>query len=106
MTVLMTLRAQGDPRKLEEHASANRDEMREIVGIATSHGLLAHRFYGSGDGRIMVADEWPDEASFRAFFEEAGPRIQTLMGASGMTSEPEIVFWRKLESHDEVGWND
>jgi len=20
------------------------------------------------------------------------------------TSEPEITFWRKLETHDEVGW--
>jgi len=106
MPVLMTLRGRGDPRKLEEHATANADEMRAIVGIATAHGLLAHRFYGAEDGRIMVADEWPDEASFRAFFEEAGPRIQTLMGATGMTDEPEIVFWRKLETHDDVGWKD
>jgi quinol monooxygenase YgiN len=106
MPVLMTLRAQGDPRKLEEYATANRDEMRGIAELAGRHGLLAHRFYGSADGRIMVADEWPDEASFQAFFEEAAPRIQALMGSAGMTSEPEILFWRKLESHDEVGWND
>jgi len=106
MPVLMTLRAQGDPRRLEEHARANRDEMRGIVELAGRHGLLAHRFYGSDDGRIMVADEWPDQESFRAFFEEAAPRIQALMDAAGMTSEPEVVFWRKLESHDEVGWND
>jgi hypothetical protein len=106
MPVLMTLRAQGDPQRLEEHARANRDEMRGIVELAGRHGLLAHRFYGSDDGRIMVADEWPDQESFRAFFEEAAPRIQALMDAAGMTSEPEVVFWRKLESHDEVGWND
>jgi heme-degrading monooxygenase HmoA len=106
MPVLMTLRAQGDPQQLESYAQANREEMRGIVELARRHGLLAHRFYGSEDGRIMVADEWPDEASFRAFFEEAAPRIQALMGATGMTSEPEIVFWRTLESHDEVGWND
>ena len=102
MTVLMTLRAQGDPRKLEEHASANRDEMREIVGIATSHGLLAHRFYGS-EGRILIADEWPDEESFLRFAEAAQPRIEPMFEAAGVTAEPHTI-WRKLETHDEVGW--
>lgn len=106
MPVLMTLRGRGDPRRLEAYAEANPGEMRQIAELATAHGLLAHRFYGSEDGRIMVADEWPDEGSFRAFFEEAGPRIQALMDATGMTDEPEVVFWRKLESRDEVGWND
>jgi hypothetical protein len=32
------------------------------------------------------------------------PHIEPLMHAVA-TSEPEIVFWRKLETGDEVGWN-
>ncbi|MEA2419537.1 MAG: hypothetical protein QOE60_1743, partial [Thermoleophilaceae bacterium] len=68
-----------------------------------AHGVIAHRFYGS-DGRIMVIDEWPDEQSFQAFFQESGEQIQAMMAASGVTSEPEVTFWRKLETHDEVGW--
>ena len=27
-----------------------------------------------------------------------------LMAAVGATEEPEVVFWRTLESHDDVGW--
>jgi hypothetical protein len=25
--------------------------------------------------------------------------------ASGVTSEPEVTFWRKLETGDDVGWD-
>jgi len=28
------------------------------------------------------------------------------MGASGMQGEPEVTFWRKLETGDDVGWAD
>ena len=52
----------------------------------------------------MVVDEWPDAESFQAFFAEARSEIEPLMREIGVTSEPEITFWRKLESHDEIGW--
>ena len=55
-------------------------------------------------GRGRVVDEWPDEQSFQAFFEEAGPRIEQMMGAAGVTSEPSIEFWRHLDvGDDDVG---
>src|SRR5206468_782070 len=63
MSVIMTLRANGDPKALEERAAADPDAIRAISDGAKRHGLIAHRFYGSQDG-IMVVDEWPDEASF------------------------------------------
>ena len=106
MSVIMTLWVQGDPRKLEEHAAANAEEMHGIADTAKRHGLIAHRFYGSDDGQIMVIDEWPDEQSFQSFFEEARERIDPLMRAAGASSEPQIRFWRKLETGDEVGWED
>jgi hypothetical protein len=52
----------------------------------------------------MVVDEWPDAQSFQAFFGEEQERIQSLMQASGVSSEPEVTFWRKLETHDDIGW--
>lgn len=104
MSVLMMLSVSGDPKKLEEYAASHPDAMREIVESAKGSGLIAHRFYGSEDGQIMVIDEWPDEGSFQAFFEENGARIGQMMEASGVTSEPQSTFWRKLESHDEYGW--
>jgi hypothetical protein len=49
-------------------------------------------------------DEWPDAASFQAFFEQEQGRIQSLMQQAGVSSEPELTFWRRLQSGDEVGW--
>jgi hypothetical protein len=105
MSVIMTLRLNGDPKELEKHAAANPDAIRSISDRAKQHGLIAHRFYGSEDGEIMVVDEWPDPESFQSFFEESRSEIEPLMRDVGATSEPEVKFWRKLESHDEVGWD-
>ena len=103
MSVIMTMWVQGDPSRLEEHAAANADEMRSIVESARGHGLIAHRFYGT-DGQILVIDEWPDEQSFQSFFEAEQANIGPMMEQIG-AGEPEITFWRKLETGDDVGWN-
>lgn len=103
MSVVMTLWVQADPEKLEEWAASNRDAMQEILESARAHGLIAHRFYGA-DGQIMVVDEWPDEQSFQSFFEESQERIGPMMEAAGATSEPQPRIWRKLDTHDEYGW--
>jgi hypothetical protein len=105
MSVLMTLRVDGDPKELERRAAGNPDAIRAISDKAKEHGLIAHRFYGSEDGKILVLDEWPDPESFQAFFAEAGAEIEPLMREVGATAEPEVTFWRELESHDKVGWD-
>jgi quinol monooxygenase YgiN len=102
VSVIMTFRAAGDPDKLERLAAEQPGVMRDIAERAKSHGLIAHRFYGS-DGQILVVDEWPDAASFHAFFEAEQAAIGPMMEQVA-TSEPEITFWRKLETGDEVGW--
>lgn len=103
MSVIITLWLKGDPSKLEEHAASNQEDMQAIVESAKGHGLIAHRFYGS-EGQIMVIDEWPDEQSFRAFFEENQDRIGPMMQSVGAEGQPGINVWHKLETHDEVGW--
>lgn len=105
MSVIVTLRFAGDPGKLEEFASANAEHMQGIVEAAKSHGLIAHRFYGADDDKLMVADEWPDAESFQAFFEEQRPQIEPIMQAAGVTDAPEVTFWRRLEAQDEFGWD-
>jgi quinol monooxygenase YgiN len=102
VSVIMTLRVTGDPDKLEQHAAENADVVRGIAERAQARGLIAHRFYGS-DGQIMVVDEWPDPASFQAFFEAEQATIGPMMAAVA-TGEPEITFWRKLETGDDIGW--
>ena len=105
MSVIMTFRTKGDPNELERRAAENPDAMRGIAARAKERGLIAHRFYGTDDGEIMVVDEWPDAESFQSFFEENRAEIEPMMSAAGATGEPDVKFWRKLETHDDVGWD-
>jgi hypothetical protein len=105
MSVIMTMYGTGDPAALERHAAENAESMRSIADRAKEHGLIAHRFYGSDDGKILVVDEWPDPQSFQRFFEQMRPEIEPMMRASGFTGEPQVSFWRKLETGDDVGWD-
>jgi hypothetical protein len=77
--------------------------LQAIVEAAKSHGLIAHRFYGSG-GKLMVIDEWPDAESFQRFFAEQESTIGPIMQQVA-AGEPEITFWTKLETGDDVGWD-
>jgi hypothetical protein len=51
----------------------------------------------------MVVDEWPDPESFHRFFEAEQATIGPMMEQVA-TSDPEITFWRKLETGDDIGW--
>jgi hypothetical protein len=104
MSVIMTMRVQGDPAKFEAAAKEHQDALRSILDLAKSHDLIAHRFYGS-EGEFMAIDEWPAAENFQAFFEEASQQIGPLMESAGVTSEPSVTFWHKLDTGDDVGWN-
>jgi hypothetical protein len=103
MSVILTLRASGDPDELERRAAADPEAIRAIADRAKEFGLIAHRFYGA-PGQILVIDEWPDPESFQRFWEAMSPEIQPLMAQVGVTSEPEVTFWRALDTRDAVGW--
>src|SRR5690349_8665329 len=103
MSVIMTFRAAGDPDELERRAAQNPEAMRSIADRAKEHGLIAHRFYGT-DGQIMVVDEWPDPESFQRFFSSVEDQVAPMMAAGGITEEPAVSFWRKLDTHDDYGW--
>lgn len=104
MSVIMTLRVKAEPKKLEDLASQDPARLARTTERAKQHGVIAHRFYGSEEGQVMVIDEWPDPESFQRFFEESRSEIESIMGETGVTEEPEITFWRKLETGDDVGW--
>jgi hypothetical protein len=103
MSVIMTLRASGDPDALERRAAGNPEGMRALADRAKEYGLIAHRFYGS-EGQILVVDEWPDQESFQKFFSEMESEIGPMMAEVGVTGESEITFWRALDTRDAVGW--
>jgi quinol monooxygenase YgiN len=104
MSVIVTLRMKGDPKRLEEIASQNPDRVKTIADKGKEAGAIAHRFYGSDDGQIMVIDEWPDAESFQGFFQDQAPNIQPLMQDTGVEGEPVVTIWHKLETGDEIGW--
>ena len=101
MSVIMTLRVNGDASKVEEQAAENPEVMKTIIERAKEHGVISHTFYGN-DKEVLVVDEWPNEESFHAFFK-ASPDIGPIMQRAGATSQPEITFYRKLETNDQVG---
>jgi hypothetical protein len=99
----MTFRVAGDPDELERRAGQDPGGMKAIVEKARGHGLIAHRFYGA-DGQIMVVDEWPDPESLQRFVASVRYEIEPMMREVA-TGDPDVTFWRKLETHDEVGWD-
>ncbi|HEY7603826.1 MAG TPA: hypothetical protein VH760_06145 [Gaiellaceae bacterium] len=103
MSVIVTLVAPGDPQAIERLAAEDPGRLQAIVEAAKGHGVIAHRFYGS-EGKLMVIDEWPDAESFQRFFAEQEPTIGPMMQQVA-TGEPEITFWTKLETGDDVGWD-
>jgi hypothetical protein len=96
----MTLRTKVDPARFEEYAAENREKLQGIAARGREHGAIHHAFYGSDDGTLLVLDEWDSPESFRTFFEST-PEIPEMMQATGAEGEPEITFWRKLDSGDE-----
>jgi len=103
MSVIMTLIVPGDPKAFERMAQEDPGRIETLMERARSHGLIAHRFYGA-EGKLMAIDEWPDAASFQAFFSESEPEIGPMMEQVA-TGEPEITFWKKLETGDDYGWD-
>jgi hypothetical protein len=104
MSVIMTLQFEGDPASAERYAAEHPDQMQEILEHAIQHGLIAHRFYGT-DGKIMVIDEWPDAQSFLEFFGDVESQLGPMMAAAGISGGPQPMFWQKLETNDDYGWD-
>lgn len=105
MTVFMTLKIDGDPKALEQYAKDNVEKFQNVLEAAKSHGLIAHRFYGSDDGgEVLVLDEWPDRESCEAFFTEKRGEIGPMFEAAGATGQPQPQFWQELVTGDAFGW--
>jgi hypothetical protein len=98
MSVVMILRVPGDPSQFEAFANANADMITGVANAGKSAGAISHLFAG-GDGEIVVVDEWPDEASFQKFFQSQ-PDIPKLMEGGGATGQPQVSFYRILDSPD------
>lgn len=101
MSVIMSLRIPIDPDRFEEVVQGTTERLEGIIVKARRAGVIHHQFC-AGDGEVMVIDEWPDEASFRGFFEEAAAEIVPMFAEAGMEGRPEPEVWRVIETSDRV----
>ena len=100
MTVLVTLRITGDPKRIEEALTSDRERLLEIAERAKGKGALHHRFFANADGsEALVVDEWETAEGFQQFFGE-NPEIGAMMAEAGVTSEPEAKFFHELDTPD------
>ena len=101
MSVLMTLRVQGDAKRLEALYASDPTFFSDVAAKGKKMGATQHHFYAT-DTEILVVDEWPDEATFQSFFHST-PEIGKAMAEAGVTSAPEITIYRQLDLGDDIG---
>jgi quinol monooxygenase YgiN len=99
VSVYMSLRVKADPNKLEQYAQENREFMQGIADRAKGLGCLHHTF-ASEDGDVIVMDEWESREAFEKFFNDAED-VRQVMQEMGVQSEPEIHYYKKLNTGDE-----
>lgn len=105
MSVIVVQEVTADPDGLEQFARANTETMHAILEAAKKHGVIAHRFYGSDDGKkVLIVDEWPDRQSFESFAAEQAPQIEPMFEAANETDVAEPTYWRELTTYDAFGW--
>lgn len=98
MSVMMTMRVDGDTDRFREFVATRGDDLRRISDDAKAKGCLHHRF-AIGDGFVMVLDEWESVDAFNDFFE-GNEAVAEVMRESGARSEPEITFAESIDSPD------
>ncbi len=58
--------------------------------------MLRHRFV-SGDGELVVIDEWETAEQFQSFFD-GNPKVAEVMASVGMTGPPEITVFGSIDA--------
>jgi quinol monooxygenase YgiN len=99
MSVIVTLKFQGDVAKFRQATIDHADQYAKMSQDAKSSGGIHHRF-AVGDDFVLVVDEWESAEQFGKFF--ANPDLQALVAASGAAPQPpEITVAEAIGSPDE-----
>ena len=97
MSVVVTVKFPvADVAKAIEGLHANASFFEEMVSITKGTGILSHRFV-SGEGELMVIDEWEKAEQFQSFFA-ANPKIGDVMGSIGMNGAPKISVFESVDA--------
>ena len=99
MSVYMSLRVKADADKMERFAQEHEDLMHKITDRAKSLGCIHHTF-AAENGDVIVMDEWESREAFEKFFNDNAD-VAKIMQDVGVQSEPEIHFYRPLQTGDQ-----
>jgi hypothetical protein len=99
MSVLVTMRVEGDTDQFRSFLESGADRLRGIRDAAQAAGCLHHRF-GVGDGYVMVVDEWESAEAFQRFFQQ-NPELPSVMQDAGAQGEPQFSFSEAVSSPDQ-----
>lgn len=100
MSVVITLKFQGDVAKFRQALTDHGDQFAKMAEQAKASGGGIHHRFAVGDGFVLVVDEWQTAEHFQKFF--ANPDLQALVAASGAASQPpEITIAEALSTPDE-----
>ena len=97
MSVLVTMKAQGDLAKFHHVIETEPDRLRGLAEKARSAGCI-HHVFGVGDGYVVVVDEWESADAFHGFI--TSPEIVAVMGDMGAQGEPEVDITEVVDSPD------
>ena len=99
MSVIVTLKFQGDVAKFRQAMIDHGDQFAKMAEQAQSSGGIHHRF-AVGEDFVLVVDEWESAEHFGKFF--ANPDLQALVAASGAAPQPpEITIAEAISSPDD-----
>ena len=100
MSVVITLKFQGDVAKFRQAMTDEGDQFAKMAEEARASGGGIHHRFAVGDGFVLVVDEWESAERFQKFF--ANPDLQALIARSGAAPQPpDITVAEAISTPDE-----
>lgn len=100
MSVMVVIRIAAQGEAVEQVGRDNAETLQAIAARAKEMGCRHHQFYASDNGEVVVVDEWESGDQFQKFFADDHD-IPQIMAQAGVTSEPQVSVYRKLDVGDE-----
>ncbi len=99
MSVLVIGKFQGDTATFRQALAERAGEFEKVAAEAKTQGALHHRF-GTGDGYVVIVDEWETVEQFQQFF--SNPDLQAFIGTIGAAPvPPEMIVAEAVTSPDQ-----
>ncbi len=74
--------------------------LEEITEDTKGGGLIHHTFV-SGEGELVVIDEWKTAEQFQSFFE-GNAKVANVMELVGVTGPPTVAIYNEVEAPGKV----